>query len=399
MTQPHHSGPSGGPSPIAWALLSQTIWLPLLGIDLHDRWQARVKVEQEIAAAAARLRPPAAAAAAAGEPSREIARSAPASSTGLLLGTAGRGLESASQSLRSAAETLSARLPGLPISPAPSPERLTPVAPQPPQAAAAPLRFEPLQPPAGLLSSRFTNAELLGGPLSLSDLRRPSAPALALAEQARWSRSGDPLAPLPGNWREPIRRAILALPAPQGSVATIREARVLHIPSSRVQKPTTVPLAVQADGSVDILGSGDQPGVVDEVRHWSRHQASRNGRGISATLLHLEPLPASGPAVLTPERPATAVRSAAARQSETPVSAATSRPASVRETPASALPPPPPPERQPSISAPPSPPPAAAAMTPEPPAPAPLPRLASPEPSAATPAPAAAPTPAAAPAL
>ena len=35
--------PTISPKAIAWALLSQSIWLPLLAIDAHDRWQANVK--------------------------------------------------------------------------------------------------------------------------------------------------------------------------------------------------------------------------------------------------------------------------------------------------------------------------------------------------------------------
>jgi len=388
----------GGPSPIAWALLSQIIWLPLLGIDLHDRWQARVRVEQEIAAASARLRAPAAVVAGAGssDASRETARTASVPTARLLLGTTVDGLESASQSLRSASQGLSARLSGQPISAARSRQREMLLAPQTSRLSVAPLRFEPLrfeplQPPAGLLTARFTNAELLGGPLSLADLRRPSAPALALAERARWARSDDPLAPLPGVWREPIRRAILSLPGPQGAPATIREARVLHVPSSRVQKPTTVPLAIQADGSVDILGSGDQPGVVEEVRHWSRNQASRNASGVSATLLHLEPLPTVGPAVLSPERPASSARPSPTRPRDTAVSAASSRPAPARETPASAVPPSPVPAWQPSLSTTPTPPAPAAAIPPQPPERALLSPAALQEPAAATPASAPAP--------
>ena len=50
MFQPHHSSlPS---KPIAWALLSQTVWLPLIAIDLHDRWKAELHDQQQIAVAA-----------------------------------------------------------------------------------------------------------------------------------------------------------------------------------------------------------------------------------------------------------------------------------------------------------------------------------------------------------
>jgi len=284
-------------------------------------------------------------------------------------------------------------------------QRAITVAAQRSLAAEAPVRLAPHHSPAGSCKRRLTDAELLSGAFYLADLRRPQAPALALPRQAGGGRRGDPIAPLPGIWRRPIRRSVLSIPGSQGSSATIRKARLLHIPSTRLQKPstappaphaqrsgsntvekpTTVPSAIQADGSVDILGSGDQPGVVEEVRHWSRNQTSRNASGVSATLLHLEPLPTVGPAVLSPERPASSARPSPTRPSDTAVSAASSRPAPAREAPASALPPSPLPAWQPSLSNPPTPPAPAAAIPPQPPERALLSPAALQEPAAATP--------------
>lgn len=291
MHSPQFSGPSRA---FAWALLSQTIWLPLLAIDLHDRWQARIRQEQEIAAAAARVRPPA-------DPPAEVAsipspransQGSPAS-TGLLLGAAGHGLEAASLSLQSAARSLSERMGRLPIavSSRPSSPTASAASPQP----SAVLSLSPLMPPqGGLLSRGFQRSELLGGSLSLADLQKPPMPSLALAEQARWASSADPLAPLPVIWREPMRKALRALPAAgNGSSTGITSARVIHIPTLRVRNSTTVPLAIQSDGSVDILSRADDPAVVEEIRHWSSKQTSRSTSGVTAALVHLEPLPAA----------------------------------------------------------------------------------------------------------
>ena len=305
MTSPRT--PSAVPSAVAWALLSQSVWLPLLAIDLHDHWQVRIREQQEIAAAAARV---------AKQPDQLAAISGAASSggsgatTGLLLGSASKGLETASRSLEDAGAVHSMPAgdgPGArtgPILTAPRNPGSGPLPLAPRQAetpSPGPLKFRAIsEPRGGLLSASFNRSELLGGTLSLADLQRPAMPSLALAERARWAGSSDPLAPLPADWREPIRKAIQALPGP-ASRGQITAARVVHVPSSRVRRSTPVPLAVQGDGSVDILSRPDDPAVVDEIRHWSRRQSPSPGTGVTAAIIHLEPIP-EAPAALTPPR-------------------------------------------------------------------------------------------------
>lgn len=307
--------------PIAWALLSQTIWLPLLGIDLHDRWQARLRVEQEIAAAASGTAPYTAAAAQAGAVARETAgargqasASTSPASTGILLGTASQPLESASQS-----DAGTARHPALGLTAAlnPGSQRLV----QPEAMAPSPSPLQLAQRSPTIVAAGFRNSELLGGDLSIADLKRPAMPSLALAEQARWAATGDPLAPLPPLWREPMRRALQSLPSATAGTSGIQAAQVVHVPSSRVRAATTVPLVLQSDGSIDILGRADDPAVLEEVRHWSRNQDPASRRGMTATLLHLEPLPAN-PAVIAPSRSSTVPQPPA-----TPSPAAASGPA------------------------------------------------------------------------
>ena len=294
--------PSAVPSAVAWALLSQSVWLPLLAIDLHDHWQVRIHEQQEIAAAAARV----------AKQSDQLAASTGDSkvTTGLLLGSASRGLETASRSLEDAGTVHSIPAgdgPGArtgpilttPRNPGSGPLPLAPRQAETP--SPGPLKFRAIsEPRGGLLSASFNRSELLGGTLSLADLQRPAMPSLALAERARWAGSSDPLAPLPADWREPIRKAIQALPGP-ASRGQITAARVVHVPSSRVRRSTPVPLAVQGDGSVDILSRPDDPAVVDEIRHWSRRQSPSPGTGVTAAIIHLEPIP-EAPAALTPPR-------------------------------------------------------------------------------------------------
>jgi len=302
------SRPSNTNIALAWALLSQTVWLPLVAIDLHDRWQAELREQQEIAEATARSSPQAKI------PKTQQRDSASTENgqttdTGLLLGSASRsplnpaegaGIVS-EQSLSGSAPTVSSRRskpretanPSVSSAPTSRPEK----AAQPRgNTAAFDLTITPgWQNP---LLRTFNRAELLGGSLGLSDLKGAPMPPLAMAERARWQGSGDPLAPLPGAWREPMRRALHGLGASKGAPVSVTAARVVHVPSLRVRQSTPVPLAVQPDGSVDILTKPDNPAVVDEIRQWSARQTSSAQPGVTAAVVHLEPLP---DAPLTPQ--------------------------------------------------------------------------------------------------
>jgi hypothetical protein len=374
MAQSDSGGRFGLSTPIAWALLSQTIWLPLLAIDLHDRWQANVNEARDIAAATARARPPATPLSTANTATPTASPSPGFSSTGLLLrpsapiasgsvdrqGSGARSL--ATRLAEPATEHIHASQQGLSSS-----ERIQPLG----------LGLASTRPsPSTLLSSGFRRSELLGGAITLADLQQPAAPSLALAERARWASSSDPLAPLPAVWREPMRQALHALPAPQGSTSRIQSARVIHIPSSRVRQSTIVPLAIQGDGSVDILSRTDDPAVVEEIRHWSRKQTPGGGNGLRAALVNLEPIPAA-PETLVPPRTSPAPAPPAASRAPLPQDQPTQPP-------------------QASATSAPIPSPAPASMVAnERPAPAPAP---APEPAAAaTPAPDAAAAPAALP--
>jgi len=332
--------PSTGSSPpgrsIAWALLSQMIWLPLVGIDLQQRWQSQLPIPPPLAAG--RGRQQAAAVAAAPLP-------APLSLADLLDGSRadgsrmdgsgpdGSGMASrhrgADRGIGSIAAGRSAPLRGLPprglsgggltaeglllLAPtgrerggagsraggdllfssaalgSPSPAGPGSL----PQAliheggggAASERRPEAV----GRSGALFRGSQLLGGAIGLEDLQEGPMPALALVERSLRSGDRDPLAPLPEPWREPMRQALRRLP---GSGPALDTARVITLPSGRIQQPTEVPLSLQSDGSVDILAAPAEPALLRDVEHWSRRQL-RPALGRQApALLRFQPLPA-----------------------------------------------------------------------------------------------------------
>jgi hypothetical protein len=311
---------------VAWALLSQSLWLPLLAIDLHDRWQAEVKQQAEIAGAMNRLPNQA------GQPG---AQEAVAPSTASLPQPGPDGTPAAAGSAQ-AGILLGSATPSGPLAEANRRGSLLESAQGtvvPPQAgrgmrsSQGPTARISGGAPGGLalgwrqadqdgsplgpnpLLGSFNRAEMLGGSLGLADLRGGAMPPLALAERARWAQSGDPLAPLPRPWREPMRKAIGAMPQKPEAGAVISGARVVHVPSTRVRQSTVVPLALQPDGSVDILTQPDNPAVVEEIRRWSARQTPSPGSGVTAAVVHLEPLP-EAPRPISPPMPG-ARRSAA----------------------------------------------------------------------------------------
>ncbi|AFY28403.1 hypothetical protein [Cyanobium gracile] len=321
--------PTISPKAIAWALLSQSIWLPLLAIDAHDRWQARVK-DTAIPQPAD---PKGTDEAIASLP--EAPAAAPVAQTSSPLddlgSTTGHVLSSASDKIGSLLDAPLARSldlsgPSNSSRARPDPGRRPVVAHRSTaparvaKAPAGPASFRIDGPPLGttglgsaqtLLQRNFSNSELLGGVLTIHDLGRPAMPTVARAERARWARSGDPMAPLPQNLREPMRQAIRTLPTPTPTkTAKLQQARVIHVPSTRVSKPTQVPLAIQADGSVDVLSQPDDPAVIEDIREWSSRQPAQAPGTVTPTVVNLQPLPAEVRATPSPVRVAPVASSA-----------------------------------------------------------------------------------------
>ncbi len=313
--------PTISPKAIAWALLSQSIWLPLLAIDAHDRWQSQVK-DMAIPQPAD---PKGTDEAIASAPEAPANIPAPDTSSPLddLGTTTGHVLSSASEKIGSLLDAPLARSldlsgPSKASRARPDPGRRPAVAlrgTRPAQVAKAPAAatsFRIEGPPLGttglgsaqtLLQRNFSNSELLGGVLTIQDLGLPAMPTVARAERARWASSGDPMAPIPQNLREPMRQAIRTLPAPTPTkTAKLQQARVIHVPSTRVSKPTQVPLAIQADGSVDVLSQPDDPAVIEDIKEWSSRQPAQAPGTVTPTVVNLQPLPAEVRATPAPVR-------------------------------------------------------------------------------------------------
>jgi hypothetical protein len=143
-----------------------------------------------------------------------------------------------------------------------------------------------------ILERNFSRSELLGGVLTIQDIGSPAMPPLARAERARWASSGDPMAPLPQNLREPMRQAIHTLqPSTPTKAAKLQPARVIYVPSTRVRRPTQVPLAVQADGTVDVLSKPDDPAVIEDIKEWSSRQPAPAAGTVTPAVINLEPIP------------------------------------------------------------------------------------------------------------
>ena len=304
--------PTISPKAIAWALLSQSIWLPLLAIDAHDRWQANVK-DMAIPQPAD---PKGSDAAIASLPEEAPARPTETASPSPLddLGvTTGHVLSSASEKIGSLLDAPLSRSidlsgPSNSSRARPDPGRrpavalrsTSPAQAAKPPSATATFRMEgPSLGTTGLGSARtllqrdFSNSELLGGVLTIQDLGSPAMPPVARAERARWASSGDPMAPLPQTLREPMRQAIRTLPTPTPTkTAKLQQGRVIYVPSSRVSKPTQVPLAVQADGTVDVLSQPDDPAVIEDIKEWSSRQPTQAPGSVTPTVVNLHQIPA-----------------------------------------------------------------------------------------------------------
>jgi hypothetical protein len=149
----------------------------------------------------------------------------------------------------------------------------------------------------------FTNADLLGGSLTLDNINEPEMPSIARAEMAKLARSGDPLAVIPSQWRESMRKALSSLKfnsqvedthsistTKGASTVLLEPARIVHVSSQKIKRQIQVPLALQSDGTVDILNQPDDPGVVDEIKSWSnKQQLPAQGRMFPA-IVHFHPL-------------------------------------------------------------------------------------------------------------
>lgn len=343
MSSPH---PPFNRSAIGWALLSQSIWLPLVGIEAHDRWIAHVR--ENTPATTARDLSKNETAQASSPPISSLMDGS--GSTGYVLGSA----RASNDPLLNdpLTRSIEQKAPG-PLASLPSPRPISPSlfhgsADQPPPTLTPSLSSSRSGGPAEetLMQRSFSRAELLGGAITLSEPETVTMPFLARAERARWTNSGDPLAPLPQVWRAPMRQAIEQLPTTPSSTKApavrIQAARVVHVPSRRVSRPTEVPLALQSDGSVDILSDPQDPAVVEEISNWSSRQQAPAPGSVAPAVVHIHPLPdaPATPVASTREpAPALAVDAQSQAQSQDPQPAPPPPPPSLeRVTPSEILP-------------------------------------------------------------
>ncbi len=299
QASPSHAvelGPFGSVSlsALSWALLSQVFWVPLLAIDVHDRWVAR---QRDITPPGQPL------------PSSPIARATAFDFSNLLgaarplqplrgqanpaargaVGQALPGTSSGGSVLLSRAGSSASSLLDRPFTASVD----TPASPSSGagQAAAGRPQVAPLE-RLGTLGRAFTRAQLLGGSVSLADLQEGPMAPLALVERALQRSSSDPLAPLPPLWREPMRQALRKLP---GTPRQLDTARTVYVPSRSVSQPVEVPLALQSDGSVDILEVPANPALLREINSWSRQQRPPASGSVVPAIVHLHPLPQEAP--------------------------------------------------------------------------------------------------------
>lgn len=296
---------------VAWALLSQSLWLPVVGIDLHDRWQAEFLRSRPLALPQAELAaslPPAPLVNPVERSPLSREAQSNTSASGVLLGASSPAAHAQVGHLLDPAEQVApvgqyvmTQRPFKFATPTASPHASgTPSPVVAPLASAS--RYD-------LLQRSFTPAELLGGTLTLKDLQAAPTPSVALSERARLARSSDPLAPLPQAWREPMRRALNAIniPSPLKPSAQLEAARVVHVPSMKVSRATAVPLVLQSDGSVDLLSKPEDPAVLEAIRGWSGRQDLPASGRLAPAIVHVEPLkelpPLSSISVKTQAKP------------------------------------------------------------------------------------------------
>lgn len=297
---------------IAWALFSQSIWLPVLLTDTQDQIASK-NSDYDFSGVAANIPnqnlPPLA--------SLQDPPSRPPQS---LVAQAPRPLDSSGVILNATLPKESSILSKLHNTIAPLTTPTSPIAFKPsirPSVLPRPIPNAASQsdanhrvrsagvrgdaPPSDLLRGLYSRSDLLGGVLTLGNLNDPLMPPIARAEQAQSIRSGDPLSAIPKMWREPMRQALKNLSETlkpptnplNGKPTTIavEQARVIHVPSSRVKRVSEVPLALQSDGTVDILNSPDDPEVVEEIKTWSSKQKLPDRGRMAPAVVHLHPIP------------------------------------------------------------------------------------------------------------
>lgn len=131
-------------------------------------------------------------------------------------------------------------------------------------------------------------AAALGGLITRSDLSGKPVPLAVRAERHHWSRSSDPLAPLPRHWRDEIRTVL----SPE---ATQVDAQVVRLPAPHLTQPEEVPMAIHANGEAMTLTQPSSESSRELVEQWAGRQAPPPEGSGRAVVVTLEPIEAAPP--------------------------------------------------------------------------------------------------------
>ena len=154
-------------------------------------------------------------------------------------------------------------------------------------AEAAALNPGPMAP----LAQQLSGADALGGEITLASLQEPRMLPAARAEQQRWQRSGNPLAPLPLHWQQRLKQELAGGPP-------IQRAQLVRVPVQQLLEPEEVAVLIDDAGAAEALNLPRQPQVRAAVEAWaSRQQPAEEGQR-QAVVIAAEPLPVA--AAITP---------------------------------------------------------------------------------------------------
>lgn len=132
------------------------------------------------------------------------------------------------------------------------------------------------------LLTALTQADGLGGPITLKSLSEPAIPAAARAEQLQVLRSGDPLAVLPLHWRSPLRREL--------GQRTLDHVATVRLPVKSLAERQEVPVVVDDKGQAEGLVVPRDPRVKQAVENWVARQRPAQPGSVQVIVVAAEPL-------------------------------------------------------------------------------------------------------------
>jgi len=131
---------------------------------------------------------------------------------------------------------------------------------------------------------QLSGADVLGGEITLASLQEPRMLPAARAEQQRWQRSGNPLAPLPLHWQQRLKQELAGGPP-------IQRAQLVRVPVQQLQEPEEVAVLIDDAGAAEALNLPRQPQVRAAVEDWASRQLPAQEGQRQAVVIAAEPLP------------------------------------------------------------------------------------------------------------